>query len=48
MATDGIAFVMLNRTTASPALRLFVERDLPLTPIADDGERTLYVRRTSP
>jgi hypothetical protein len=46
LKANGIAFVMLNRTTASPALREYVERVLPLTMIADGGDHALYV--TSP
>lgn len=45
MAADGISFVMLNEKTASAELRDFVKNELPVTAIADDGERTLYVRR---
>lgn len=40
MAADGIAFVMLNRRSASPQLREYVEQVLPLTLIAQDEERT--------
>jgi hypothetical protein len=40
---DGIRFVVLNRTTAPPALLDFVAHDLPLTLIDEDGERSLYV-----
>jgi hypothetical protein len=40
---NGIAFIMLNRRTASPELVDYVERTLPLTRIADDDERSLYV-----
>lgn len=42
MEANGIAFVMLDRRRASPQLREHVERDLPLEPIAEDDERTLY------
>ena len=42
---DGIAFVMLNRRTASPALREYVEHAMSLTPIARDDERTLYLSK---
>ena len=45
MAADDISFVMLNQKTASAELRSFVENELPVTAIADDGERTLFVRR---
>ncbi len=44
MDMDDIAFVMLNRRTASPQLRDYVERMLPLTVVSQDDERTLYVR----
>jgi hypothetical protein len=39
----GIAFVMLNRSTASPSLAEYVEHVLPLTRIAEEGERSLYL-----
>ena len=45
MDADGVAFVMLNRRTASPELRAYVEQTLPLTQIAADDERTLYLVR---
>jgi hypothetical protein len=38
-----IAFVMLNRRTAPPSLIEYVERVLPLTRIAVEGERSLYL-----
>jgi hypothetical protein len=38
----GIAFVVLNRSTASPSLADYVERVLPLTRIAEEGELSLY------
>ena len=41
---DDIAFVLLNRRTASPQLRDYVERVLPLTVVSQDEERTLFVR----
>ena len=44
MVTDDIAFVMLNRRTASPQLRDYVEHVLPVTRLAQDEERTLFVR----
>jgi hypothetical protein len=44
MDRDDIAFVLLNRRTASPALRDYVERVLPLTVVSQDDERTLFVR----
>ena len=43
MNDDGFAFVLLNRTAASPELRAYVERVLPLTLVASDGRRSLYV-----
>jgi hypothetical protein len=43
LRANGIAFVMLNRTTASPELRTYVERVLPLTMIAQGDDRALYV-----
>ena len=43
LKANGIAFVMLNRKTASPELRQYVERVLPLTMIADGGDHALYV-----
>jgi hypothetical protein len=39
----GIAFVLLNRSAASPALTEYVENVLPLTRIAQEGERSLYL-----
>jgi hypothetical protein len=39
----GIAFVMLNRSAASPSLAEYVENVLPLTRIAEEGERSLYL-----
>src|SRR5204863_6698830 len=46
LAADGIAFLILHRGAASPELREYVERVLPLTPVAEDGDRVLYVRAT--
>ena len=46
LAADRIAFVMLNRATASQDLKNYVERVLPLTLIAEEDNRSLYV--TSP
>jgi hypothetical protein len=43
LRANGIAFVMLNRSTASPELRTYVERVLPLAMIAQDDDRALYV-----
>ena len=42
METDGIAFIMLNRRSASPPLVEYVERVLSLAVVAQDEERTLY------
>jgi hypothetical protein len=39
----NIRFVVLNRSTASPALVEYVERVLPLTLIAHEGDRSLYL-----
>jgi hypothetical protein len=44
MAADDIMFVMLNRRTASPQLRDYVEHVLPVTMLAQDEERTLFAR----
>jgi hypothetical protein len=44
MDQDDIAFVLLNRRTASPQLRDYVERVMPLTVVSQDRERTLFVR----
>lgn len=43
LKADGIAFVLLNRATASAALREYVERVLPLTLVAQEDNRALYV-----
>jgi len=43
LRANGIAFVMLNRRTASPELLAYVERVLPLTMIAQGDDRTLYI-----
>jgi hypothetical protein len=39
---DHIAFVVLNRATASPALVDYAQRVLPLQLVASDGSRSLY------
>jgi len=39
----GIAFVVLNRSAASPSLAEYAERVLPLTRIAEEGGRSLYL-----
>jgi hypothetical protein len=43
LRADGIAFIMLNRRTAAPALREYVEHVLPLDVLAEDEARTLYL-----
>jgi hypothetical protein len=40
---NGIAFVVLNRETASPALTEYAERVLPLRLLVTNGDRSLYV-----
>jgi hypothetical protein len=45
LRADGIAFVLLNRSTASPQLREHVEHQLPLRLIAEQDERALYLVR---
>jgi hypothetical protein len=42
LAKNGITFVMLNRELASAELIEYVEREMSLTLIASEGERTLY------
>jgi hypothetical protein len=44
MDLDDIAFVLLNRRTASPELRDYVEHVLPLEVVSQDDERTLFAR----
>jgi hypothetical protein len=44
MAANDIAFVILHRDSAAPPLREYVEHGLPLTPVAEDGDRVLYVK----
>jgi hypothetical protein len=39
----GIAFVVLNRGSASPKLTDYVEQVLPLTLIGEEGSRALYL-----
>ena len=46
LTANGIAFLILHRGAASPELREYVERVLPVTPVAEDGDRVLYVRAT--
>jgi hypothetical protein len=43
LKANGIAFVLLNRQTASPELREHVEHGLPLTLVAEGANRALYV-----
>jgi hypothetical protein len=43
LRASHFAFVMLNRSTASPELAEYVERVLTLRSIAREGERELYV-----
>jgi hypothetical protein len=45
LAQDGIAFVMLNRELASTELIEYVDVQMPLTLIASEGERSLFVVR---
>ena len=45
LAKNGIAFVMLNREFASAELVEYVEGGMPLTLIASEGERSLYIVR---
>jgi hypothetical protein len=40
---NGIAFVMLNRATAPPVLIDYVEHTMPLTLIAQENERALFL-----
>jgi hypothetical protein len=44
MEMDDIAFVLLNRRSASPQLRDYVEHELPLAVVSQDEDRTLFVR----
>jgi hypothetical protein len=46
LAANGIVFLILHRGAASLELREYVERVLPLTPVAEEGDRVLYVRAT--
>jgi hypothetical protein len=48
LKANGIAFVMLNRKTASPELREYVERVLPVTMVAESGDQALYVTSSKP
>ncbi len=45
LAQDGIAFVMVNRELAPAELLEYVELQMPLTLIATEGERSLFVVR---
>jgi hypothetical protein len=46
LAKHGIAFIMLNREFAPPALIEYVEVELPITPVASEGNRALFVVRS--
>ena len=43
LKANGIVFLILHRGAASPELRDYVERVLPVMPVAEDGDRVLYV-----
>ena len=43
LRANGISFVVLNTATASSTLAEYVERVMPLEPIAREGDRRLYV-----
>lgn len=43
LAANGIAFLILHRGSASAELRDYVERVLPLTRVAEDEDRVLYL-----
>jgi hypothetical protein len=43
LKANGIAFLILHRGAASPELRGYIERVLPVTAVAEDGDRVLYV-----
>ena len=43
LKADDIAFVMLNREVASHELRDYVEHVLPLTVVAREQNRVLYI-----
>ena len=45
LAQDGIAFVMVNRELAPAELLEYVESQMPLTLIANEGERSLFLVR---
>jgi hypothetical protein len=42
LAADGIAYIVLDRASASAALRAHVENVMPVTRVADEFEYTLY------
>jgi hypothetical protein len=46
LKANGIAFVVLDRASASPLLIEYVEKVLPLTLVETEGERSLYVVRS--
>jgi hypothetical protein len=43
LEADGIALILLNRSTASPALSDYVDHVMPLTLVGADETRSLYV-----
>jgi hypothetical protein len=43
LKADGIALILLNRSTASPALSDYVDHMMPLTLVGADETRSLYV-----
>ena len=43
LRVDGIAFVVLDRASASAGLVEYVEKTMPLTLVVTEGERSLYV-----
>jgi hypothetical protein len=47
LAADHIAFIMINRRTASSELQRYVEHSLPVEPIAQDDELSLYAIRSA-
>ena len=46
LKANGIAFVVLDRASASPRLIEYVEKVLPLALVETEGERSLYVVRS--
>jgi hypothetical protein len=43
LGENGIRFIVLDRSKASAKLVEYVERVLPLTLIADENQRSLYI-----